>query len=173
MRTAKEVKQAVSLDLRRRGLNRTDAGTLVGLKPQTLTNLLCRDAYFNEKQAWRFHQAFGYDEKFLLTGEGELIQKEGAIEPEYKEVVDKSFYFEVMDDFLSVLDDTVAYMPEIRTLEEAKTLWKKVSIYLDLVKIISKIITVRDQGGMMRVNKEKMKKYIDDAKGDVLGMIER
>ena len=70
----KEIKQAISKDLRTRKIPHEKAASLLGMGKQTFSNLLYSPKYFTRQMAVRFHDTFGYSIPFLVSGEGGLLQ---------------------------------------------------------------------------------------------------
>ena len=76
-KTPEEVLLAITVDYKMRGISHADAARMLGMKSrQALANILYAKRYLSEKQAMRFHMAFGYNTDFLTSGKGELIQKD-------------------------------------------------------------------------------------------------
>ena len=74
--TPAEVKESVSLDLKKKRISRTQAAKDLGYaNRQSFYNLLSENVYFPAKVALRMHLVYGYDEKFLTCGEGTLYEE--------------------------------------------------------------------------------------------------
>lgn len=85
-KTSEEVMRSISADLRHKGLTHEVAAGKLGLKnKQTLSNLLSQKKYLSGVQALKFHEAFGYNQKFLMSGEGSLMDDEALRYESYKE----------------------------------------------------------------------------------------
>lgn len=69
----KEVKRFVANDLKAKSISRAAAAEQLGMKTQTLANLLSEQKYFSRGMALRFNQFFSYSVSFLMTGEGSLF----------------------------------------------------------------------------------------------------
>lgn len=68
-----EVLRAVARDLKQKGLTHEAAAKKLGYSnKQTLSNLLSQKKYLSGLQALKFHEAFNYNQSFLMSGEGEL-----------------------------------------------------------------------------------------------------
>lgn len=77
MSTPREVIKSLALDFKRRELGYADVAGLTGYRAQTIANIISsQKKYLCENQALRFSNAFGYDKKYLMTGEGDLLHKE-------------------------------------------------------------------------------------------------
>lgn len=85
-KSSEEVMRTISADLRQRGLTHEAAAQKLGLKSkQTLSNLLSQKKYLSGVQALKFHEAFGYNQKFLMSGEGSLMNDDALRYESYKE----------------------------------------------------------------------------------------
>ena len=79
--TPDEVLQAVSRDIKLRGLSRKEAAERIGLgSSQSYSNLIASHKYLNFVKARKLSDAFGYNEEFLTTGKGELLPSASPIE---------------------------------------------------------------------------------------------
>lgn len=56
------------------GWTYADAAAMLGCKPQTVANRICGKK-FGPNAARKWSETFGFDEVFLLSGEGELKNK--------------------------------------------------------------------------------------------------
>lgn len=85
-KTPEEVLKSVSADFKRRGVTHETAAQKMGYgSKQTLSNLLSRKKYLSGLQALKFHEAFGYNQKYLMSGEGSLMNDEALRYESYKE----------------------------------------------------------------------------------------
>lgn len=72
-KSPEEVLRAVAKDLKFKGLTHEAAAKQLGYtNKQTLSNLLSQKKYLSGIQALKFHEAFNYNQTFLMSGEGEL-----------------------------------------------------------------------------------------------------
>lgn len=74
--TPKEVKKAISYDLKARKYTHAFASSLLGMSRQSFSNLLYTPKYFSRAMALRFNDAFQYSIPFLMSGEGTLLQND-------------------------------------------------------------------------------------------------
>lgn len=72
----KIVAEAVKKDIISRGISQAELAQMLNVTTVYINNLLNNKKEFGKKQASRFSSLFGYNESFLLTGKGELINKE-------------------------------------------------------------------------------------------------
>lgn len=72
-----QVKKAVVEDLKAQHLSHYAIGEIIGFSRNTIANMLSNGQYFSLKQAVLFSLAFGYNRDFLMTGKGELLDKNG------------------------------------------------------------------------------------------------
>lgn len=78
-KTSEEVLRSVSADLKLRGVTHESAARKMGYgSKQTLSNLLSSKKYMSGYQAKKFHDAFGYNMEYLMSGEGELQPYRGV-----------------------------------------------------------------------------------------------
>jgi len=68
-----EVFLALSSAIKIEGLTHADAAKKLGMKKQTLSNILSSKKYLSPKQAERFSQAFGFNPEFLTSGMGDIL----------------------------------------------------------------------------------------------------
>ena len=76
----KEVKKAISSDLKSREISHATASSLLGISRQSFSNFLYTPKYFSRAMALRYNDAFGYAIPFLISGEGALFQGDDASE---------------------------------------------------------------------------------------------
>lgn len=75
-KTPEEVLRSVSNDLKRRGITHAQAAEKMHFRSkQTVSNILAAKKYMSASQALKFADAFGYDQTYLMSGEGELLTK--------------------------------------------------------------------------------------------------
>ena len=86
--SAKEMKRSIASDLKK-NLAREEAANLLGMGPQTLSNLLSQPRYFTHKMALRFHEKFGYSVAYLMCGEGNM-KDTTVLTPDEKKAYDSS-----------------------------------------------------------------------------------
>lgn len=72
---------AVRSALKIEGLTHAEAAARLGMKLQTLSNILSAKQYLSPKQAGRFSQAFGFNQEFLTSGTGPILAE--PYQPEY------------------------------------------------------------------------------------------
>lgn len=70
----KEVKKAISSDLKSRKISHATASSQLGISRQSFSNFLYTPKYFSRAMALRYNDAFGYSLPFLISGEGSLFQ---------------------------------------------------------------------------------------------------
>lgn len=75
-KTPEEVHLVLASALKIDGLTHAAAAERLGMKKQTFSNIMSSKTYLTPKMAERFNQAFGYSRVFLMSGEGELFDKE-------------------------------------------------------------------------------------------------
>ena len=69
--TPKEVKQIVSIELKRKRITHAEAAKALGMKTrQSFSNLMTIDRYFSPGHAEALSQAYGFNYDFLNKGEG-------------------------------------------------------------------------------------------------------
>lgn len=68
----KEICKAISADWKARRITHQIAADKVGTTKQTISNQISAKSRFSVPMARKFAEAFGYDERFLLYGEGDL-----------------------------------------------------------------------------------------------------
>lgn len=74
--TPKEVRKEIADNLKRRGIKYEEAAKLLGYSKQTLANLISSaDKYLSPKQAAKFSTALGYNDQYLTSGKGGLIDE--------------------------------------------------------------------------------------------------
>lgn len=64
--------RAVASDFKLRGLTHQDAADMLGVEKRTVSNQISGKRPFGKKSAKRYAEVFGYEEPFLLYGEGDL-----------------------------------------------------------------------------------------------------
>ena len=70
-----DVLKVVAADFKINHLTHEEAAIRLKMRSkQTLSNLLSSKRYMSELNAERFHQAFGYNKAFLMTGNGSLYE---------------------------------------------------------------------------------------------------
>ena len=75
-KTPEEVHLVLASALKIDGLTHAAAAERLGMKKQTFSNIMSSKTYLTPKMAERFNQAFGFSRVFLMSGEGELFDKE-------------------------------------------------------------------------------------------------
>ena len=70
--TPKQVKDAVTQDLKSRHLTQQAVGQKLGILRQTVAAVLSSEEYFSLKNATLFSLGLGYNRDYLLSGHGEL-----------------------------------------------------------------------------------------------------
>ena len=101
-KTPQEVLRTVSADFKIQGLTHAVAAERLGMKsPQTLSNILSSKKYLSRLQADRFHNAFGYNVEYLMSGEG-------VLSPYYEKREDGAEYYVRNNDtgIIHIIDDT-------------------------------------------------------------------
>lgn len=81
----KEINQAVLRWLRYQGISYAEAADRLGVCIGVVYNQISM-RHFTPKMARRWHEAFGLSERFLLTGEGTLVDRKNG----YRKVVDEN-----------------------------------------------------------------------------------
>ena len=148
--TAEEVKQEVVFDLRNRNLKRRDAGALLGIKPQSVTNMLAAKGYFSAFQARRLHDCFGYDMEFLMTGEGVLMSGE----PKARQTVEgafvsASFYVDILEEIVEMNRKAMRMTLEKDDLEAVRPVLGMLEIYVDSVTSMRNLLISDVSGNFM------------------------
>ena len=77
-KTAAQVCRAISSDFKLKGITHAKAAEMLGVEPRTVSNQISGKRPFGKISASRYAKAFGYDESFLLFGQGRL-KKQGAV----------------------------------------------------------------------------------------------
>lgn len=75
-KTPEEVHLVLASALKIDGLTHAAAAERLGMKKQTFSNIMSSKTYLTPRLAERFSQAFGFSRVFLMSGEGELFDKE-------------------------------------------------------------------------------------------------
>lgn len=85
MKTMKDTPGEVA-DKVRRNLHKrqtlTSIGRMFGVSPERIRQVLDGSSYMSAKWGQRFSDAFGFDLRYLLSGEGDLLQAEGTVSVE-------------------------------------------------------------------------------------------
>ena len=145
-----QVKQGVAYDLKMRHLTRQEAGEMIGFGRQTMSNILSNGQYFTEKQAILFSLAFGYNKRYLMTGEGSLLS--GTNPALIREA------FEYRDRLLKILRETNSASSHVLGLvilhgaDKCRTLINK-------MKMISDLVNTLDNFPPVSVNEEDTPPY--------------
>ena len=80
-KSPEEVLRAISNDLKRQHITHEEAAKALGFTSrQTLSNILSSKKYLSQKQARRFHETFGYNQEFLILGNGTLKGEDSGYE---------------------------------------------------------------------------------------------
>ena len=129
-----QVKNGVAHDLKMRHLTQQQAGEMIGIGRQTMSNILSNGEYFTKKQAILFSLAFGYNKKYLMTGEGHLLS--GSNPALIQEA------FEYRDRLLTIFRRTnevssvVLAIVTTHGVDKCKTLINKMNMLTDFVKTL-------------------------------------
>lgn len=129
-----QVKNGVAHDLKMRHLTQKQAGDMIGFGRQSISNILSNGQYFNEKQAILFSLAFGYNKKYLMTGEGHLLSSSNPA------LIQEAF--EYRDRLLTIYRRTnevsrmVLAIVTIHGVDKCKTLINKMKMLNDFVKTL-------------------------------------
>ena len=115
--TPKEVKKAISKDLKTRKLTHEAAARKLDMGKQSFSNLLYKDQYFSRTMAVRFHNSFGYALPFLISGEGFLI-KGVTPEEEYARRIEE------LNSVIAQKDVEIAELKQV-IIEQAKMITAK------------------------------------------------
>ena len=82
----KEINVTVKRWLRRQGFTYKDAALRLGVQEMAISMQLSR--HFSKNSAARWAQAFGLNEKFLLTGEGPVCDRQSSFQKMISETED-------------------------------------------------------------------------------------
>ena len=150
--TAEEVKQEVVFDLRKRNLKRRDAGLLLGIKPQSVTNMLAAKGYFSAFQARRLHDCFGYDMEFLMTGKGVLMSGD----PKQRHTVEgamgsEAYYIDILEDFLQMNKRAIDISKEKGDWKTVEPIWSMMERYGDFVMYVRNLFIVNADGDVINI----------------------
>ena len=117
----KEVKRAISKDLKSRRISHETAASLLGMGKQTFSNLLYLPKYFTRSMAVRFHDSFGYSVPFLISGEGDLLRgnTDIKISPTAAFGAD-STYISILEDHIELSIDVLSTVNEYCENDEIK-----------------------------------------------------
>lgn len=146
----------VSADLKINHLSHAEAAIQLKMKSKrTLSNLLSSKRYMSEMNANRFHDAFGYNKEFLMSGSGSLFDNEPSREGhnlsisrlsdqytgEKVQEIEQVIHGD-MEQILNWFRDAFSRQGNIDLL----ALWAEITRYVDAVAIVTK--SLRDLKGV-------------------------
>lgn len=91
-KSPEEVMKSISADFKQKGITQAVAAKKLGYSSkQTLANLISQKKYLSGIQALKFHEAFNYSQKYLMTGEGELNEDPTLRYESYQEMSPRDY----------------------------------------------------------------------------------
>ena len=88
-KTTREIGRMISSYFKEHGISQEEAAVKLGLASRQVVANQLSGKRFGRKVAGKYAAAFGFDELFLLTGKGELLND---VTPEYQRIMQENEY---------------------------------------------------------------------------------